>query len=324
MDAVSWCGQGLRCARALCVLSALGMAACSALDAGDSGPRTSQMLPPGMGAVGGVSGAGAGPFVGQAGAPSNTVGAAGVSGVNDKLPGTGATAGAAGLGAGGMGGTAGVMGTAARGGSSAAGAGGASGVGGRSGMGGVGGVGGSAGMGAAGTGGGGAMEMGRLAGITAAHNAIRAMVQTSTPLPPLTWSPTLAAYAQQWTDMLAMTCNPMHRSSADLQQKGYGENLAVFGSYPTPPMSTASEAVAGWAGEVSCWTFGKFMRGDACSSSCTAQMNSDGCGHYTQIVWRATTQVGCGVSTCTKSGEIMEIWICNYNPAGNYVGQNPY
>ena len=38
------------------------------------------------------------------------------------------------------------------------------------------------------------------------------------------------------------------------------------------------------------------------------------CGHYTQIVWAATREVGCGTSVCPTLGQV---WVCNYRPAGN-------
>ncbi len=39
-------------------------------------------------------------------------------------------------------------------------------------------------------------------------------------------------------------------------------------------------------------------------------------GHYTQIVWPATTQVGCAVS----SNRASDYLVCRYLPAGNVVG----
>lgn len=186
------------------------------------------------------------------------------------------------------------------------------------------------GMSAAGAGGTAGMSMangetGRLVGMTAAHNAVRASVQTTPPLAPLTWSPTIAAYAQQWADQLAMTqCSkPMHRSSADLRSKGYGENLAAMAGKPAP-MSKAQDAVNGWGGEVACYTFGTLAGTEKCDTQCYMQMHSDGCGHYTAIVWRKTTEVGCGVASCEANGLTWDIWICNYAPAGNIVGQTPY
>ncbi len=176
------------------------------------------------------------------------------------------------------------------------------------------------------------VETGRLIGITAAHNAVRAMVATQPALPPLTWSQTLADYAQQWATHLATdSCaNPQHRSGTDLSMMDYGENLATFGGRGTAgPVSTAKQAVDAWAGEVACWTYGTLSGGgftgtEKCDMACYTQMNSDGCGHYTQIVWRKSTQLGCGVATC-QNGQLSEdIWICNYAPAGNIISQAPY
>ncbi|HTW72142.1 MAG TPA: CAP domain-containing protein, partial [Acetobacteraceae bacterium] len=44
------------------------------------------------------------------------------------------------------------------------------------------------------------------------------------------------------------------------------------------------------------------------------------CGHYTQIVWRATRWVGCGVAAAAGQ----EIWVCEYDPPGNVIGYRPY
>jgi pathogenesis-related protein 1 len=251
--------------------------------------------------------------------PSGAGGQTGLAGVGVSQVGAVAAAGA---------GTGGIA-TVAKGGSMAAGSGGTrpatggrvtAGSGGKvttgAGTGGKTGAGGAAGTAANG-------ETGRMVGMTSAHNVVRAEVDTEPALSPLTWSPTLAAYAQEWTDTLAKTCNPQHRSSADLQKVGYGENLAMFGGTSSSG-STAQKAVNGWAGEVECYTYGKFMTGDKCDVACYTAMNSDGCGHYTAIVWRNTKEVGCGVSTCSQGGMKIDIWVCNYSPAGNYVGQVPY
>ena len=38
-------------------------------------------------------------------------------------------------------------------------------------------------------------------------------------------------------------------------------------------------------------------------------------GHFTQVVWKDTRQLGCGVAMCDGG----EIWVCNYSPPGNFV-----
>ena len=161
---------------------------------------------------------------------------------------------------------------------------------------------------------------GPLACIVEQHNAVRAKVSSMTPLPPVTWSADLAKYAQEWTDQTCMS--PKHRPSPSQNGKPLGENL--YASFGTGDTSPGKHAVDGWAGEVACWTFGAFLRGDKCDMNCTTQMRSDGCGHYTQIVWRASTQIGCGVTTCGSGFSMQTEVICNYAPAGNFVGMNPY
>jgi pathogenesis-related protein 1 len=155
-------------------------------------------------------------------------------------------------------------------------------------------------------------ETGRMVGMTEAHNRFRAMAVTDTPIPALVWDTDLAAVAQAYSEELANNgCGLMHSSN------GYGENLY----WQRGSSVTAGDVVASWHEEIECYTFGPFMRGDACNASCVAAMNSSGCGHYTQVVWRNTRRLGCGMATCSNGAEI---WTCNYDPPGNYLGQEAY
>ena len=158
----------------------------------------------------------------------------------------------------------------------------------------------------------GAGETGRMVGMTEAHNRFRAMADTSPPIPALVWDPDLAAIAQAYSEHLASTgCGLTHSGGS------YGENLY----WQQGLRVTAADVVAGWHEEIACYTYGPFMRGDACNASCVAAMNASGCGHYTQVVWRDTRRLGCGMATCSSGAEI---WTCNYDPPGNYLGETPY
>ncbi len=177
-------------------------------------------------------------------------------------------------------------------------------------------------------------ETGIFVGATAAHNAIRAELSLvediDPPLAELTWSDDLAVVAQDW----AVTLTREQCGSIGHRPNGrYGENIAARGSrgLSLEPMAP-DEAVQGWADEVACWTYGRIIGnnpnvqdGEQCEQECIADLNSTGCGHYTQLVWANTRQVGCGYSTCiTDDDFLMEVWVCNYDPPGNVINQYPY
>lgn len=137
------------------------------------------------------------------------------------------------------------------------------------------------------------------------HNVARAAVGVG----PLTWSPTVAASAQSWADTLGRTrgCKMQHS-----QETGYGENLAwAWTSQNSAPLDPA-DAVRRWVDEQADYDYD--------TNSCVAGAV---CGHYTQVVWADSTQVGCGVAVCTDDG-FAQVWVCQYNPPGNWVGEQPY
>jgi hypothetical protein len=128
------------------------------------------------------------------------------------------------------------------------------------------------------------------------HNRERALVG----VPALVWSDQLAAGAQTWADHLA-TINEMVHST----DMSYGENLAGkrTGGDTVPTM------VESWVAEK------KDYHGETIDST-----NYLVFGHYTQMVWQNTREVGCGMAT----GSVNDFLVCRYSPPGNSVGQLPY
>lgn len=144
-------------------------------------------------------------------------------------------------------------------------------------------------------------------GVTAAHNDVRAraLPVPNPPVDPLCYSTTVQATAQAWAE----GCTWMHNPG-----RGFlGENIAAYGS----PSGSAVGAVALWAAEAADYDYPT----NRCSGVC---------GHYTQIVWRSTQRLGCGVTVCTTGspfGPGFPTWtfiVCDYDPPGNYVRQRPY
>ncbi|HEY9879264.1 MAG TPA: CAP domain-containing protein [Leptolyngbyaceae cyanobacterium] len=142
----------------------------------------------------------------------------------------------------------------------------------------------------------------------AAHNRMRREVG----VPDLRWSADLAKGAQEWANYLVKE-NRFEHSPASARGNGtIGENLssrsssAPGGSYTTP-----ARAVEGWVNERAYYHYDT----NRCDPN---QM----CGHYTQMVWKSTTLVGCAMARNAQASR--EVWVCRYNPAGNVVGQRPY
>lgn len=115
------------------------------------------------------------------------------------------------------------------------------------------------------------------------HNQFRAAHGA----PALKWNQEMADYARDKT-----TDCTMHHSGGQ-----YGENLA-FG------YSDVVAAVTAWYDEKDQYSSGTGF--------------SMGTGHFTQLVWKATTELGCYNRQCGGSQYLM----CEYSSPGNVVGNN--
>ena len=110
-------------------------------------------------------------------------------------------------------------------------------------------------------------------------------------VPAMTWSSDLAASAQSWAE----GCSMSHSSGGN-----YGENLAWGANLD------AAYAVQLWTDEA-----GQYDYAYPAFSGST--------GHFTQVVWRGSTELGCGMAACNGQN----FWVCRYSPSGNYEGQFP-
>jgi len=152
--------------------------------------------------------------------------------------------------------------------------------------------------------------------ILAAHNTERASI-TSATVPALTWSADAEAVALKYAAKLESdgTCTLIHNPD----RGKFGENLAMKGK--STPFSYVDFTAAEATGMVNAWIAEKADYNYA-TNKCKPKPVQ--CGHYTQVVWKTTTTVGCAVLACKYTPYNALILICNYAPPGNWVGQKPY
>ena len=122
-------------------------------------------------------------------------------------------------------------------------------------------------------------------------------------VPPLTWSHELAVEAKRWAEVLASE-GRMRHASID-ERSGAGENLWMgsAGNY------SASFMVNAFVEEKQHFKPGKFPE-------ISRTGNWRDVGHYTQVVWKGTREVGCAV----VRNERDDFLVCRYWPAGNIYG----
>jgi uncharacterized protein YkwD len=130
--------------------------------------------------------------------------------------------------------------------------------------------------------------------LLAAHNAYRATLG----LPPLRWSGQLAAHAERWAVHLA--------EIGELEHSGPGQNLAMAAS----GTQSLTQLVDLWGSEQA-----DFTNGDFPDISTTG--NWMDVGHYSQMICKTTTEVGCGVA----DDDGREVLVCDYDPPGNVMDE---
>ena len=136
--------------------------------------------------------------------------------------------------------------------------------------------------------------------ILAMHNQERAAVGA----PPMVWDETLAQSAASYGPTLA-SLGRLRHSPRDTRP-GQRENLAMgsSGYYDYQAMTGF------WINEKR-----HFMPGQFPNVSRTG--NWEDVAHYTQMIWKGTTHVGCAL----QRGGDLDYLICRYSPPGNADGR---
>ncbi|RCK56318.1 Secreted protein PRY1 [Candida viswanathii] len=121
-----------------------------------------------------------------------------------------------------------------------------------------------------------------------AHNKYRALHQVGD----LSWDVDTYNYAKNNADNYDCSGILTHTHGQ------YGENLAA--GYKNGP-----DTVDAWVDEPILYSASSFIY-----------------NHFTQVIWKSLTKVGCAYKDCTKTGWGLYV-VCEYDPYGNVIGEGP-
>ena len=133
----------------------------------------------------------------------------------------------------------------------------------------------------------------------AVHNAERRAFGS----PPVAWDPAIAAQASRYARALAQLGQLQHSPRA--VRPGQGENLwrGTRGAFAMSAMAD------GWVAERRYFRPGRFP-------AVSATRNWASVGHFTQMIWPATSRIGCGLAAAGR----WDVLVCRYAPGGNVDG----
>ncbi|XP_067387207.1 serotriflin-like [Emydura macquarii macquarii] len=130
------------------------------------------------------------------------------------------------------------------------------------------------------------------------HNALRrGVIPTTSNMLRMEWSPAAAENAKSWANECILSHSPPERRTTTVN---CGENL-----YMSTAPASWSDVIQPWYNEVENFEYGI---GPTTPEAVI--------GHYTQVVWYKSDQIGCAVAFCPQN-EYSYFYVCHYCPAGN-------
>nr|XP_009675187.1 PREDICTED: cysteine-rich venom protein-like [Struthio camelus australis] len=132
------------------------------------------------------------------------------------------------------------------------------------------------------------------------HNALRRGVNPpASNMLKMEWSPEVAKNAEIWANKCTLSHSPATMRKINVT---CGENL-----FMSPDAFSWPSAIQYWYDEVKDFKYGT-----------GATRRGAVVGHYTQVVWYKSYQVGCAVAFCPET-TYKYFYVCQYCPAGNRI-----
>ncbi|CAK7565370.1 MAG: hypothetical protein SEPTF4163_003286 [Sporothrix epigloea] len=139
--------------------------------------------------------------------------------------------------------------------------------------------------------------------------------------PAVSWNTDLASYAAT----VAASCVFAHDRTPGSSTGSYGQNIAVYGASGDVAGIDSSNVVAQAVTDM--WYNGEVWQfpADGYGESNPDMSNFEAWGHFSQVVWAGTTEIGCASQYCAPgtiySGMGSWFTVCDYRSEGNMGGE---
>ncbi|CAG0897825.1 unnamed protein product [Darwinula stevensoni] len=145
------------------------------------------------------------------------------------------------------------------------------------------------------------------------QNPYKALQLQSSAMLEMSWDDELAFIAQKWADQCRFEndCNQCRR----VARFSVGQNLFFSKS------KFQEDPNADWRLPLYAWfsMAQLFPQEDVPSYKAGSEWST-----YTQMVWGKSYKVGCGFASFRDGSDYLKLYVCNYGPAGNLIGQQVY
>ena len=127
----------------------------------------------------------------------------------------------------------------------------------------------------------------------------------------------LEKFAQQYANTLAN--NGRFEHDPNNGKNGFGENLYA---HSKDEALTISKSIKAWYEDEKLYYH---YDDGSCDEGTLSNGQDIMCGHYTQVIWQDTKEVGCATAQYQRGNfKGGYVYVCKYQKAGNVVGLKPY
>jgi len=150
----------------------------------------------------------------------------------------------------------------------------------------------------------------------------------------LVWNQELADIAQRTAEYDLSIGTLSHVYANDCNGGGLGQNIYYSGTSVRGQVPPVTSAVDSWMEEKPFTQYAPITQSASPNGYCPREGQTDPsfnggrqgimCGHYTQVVWAKSYEVGCGMASGQNGGFYDTYIVCNYRPQGNFIGQYYY